>query len=306
LSDVHFTAQVHPAGVSLAVLAVVVLAGVLHAGWNAAAHAITDRMAAQLTIAVAYTFAAVPVAVLATAPRRGAWPFIVASALMHLLYTAQLMRSYRLGDFGHAYPVARAVAPVIVTAYSVALLGERPTWLQWIGLALLCAGIAVVAVARPPGSGRPSRAATLAAVTTGLCIAVYTLIDAVGVRYGASVAGYVGWMFLLQGPADPGLPRRRGPSPADVGEGAPVPRCRPRQRGGVLRGLRGRDLGAGPSSTCHGSRRRDPRNRHRHRRGSRPRPVSRAARSRSHPGRRHRVRRHRDHRWVNRPTAARR
>ena len=200
MSDVHFTAQVHPAGVSLAVLAVVVLAGVLHAGWNAAAHAITDRMAAQLTIAVAYTLAAAPVAVLATAPRRGAWPFIVASALMHLLYTAQLMRSYRLGDFGHAYPVARAVAPVIVTAYSVALLGERPTWLQWIGLALLCAGIAVVAVARPPGSGRPSRAATLAAVTSGLCIAVYTLIDAVGVRYGASVAGYVGWMFLLQGP----------------------------------------------------------------------------------------------------------
>lgn len=200
LSHVHFTAQLHAVGVSVDVLAVVALAGVLHAGWNAAAHSITDRLAAQVTIAVAYTFAAAPVALLAAAPQRGAWPFIIASALMHLVYTAQLMRSYRLGDFGHAYPIARAVAPVIVTAYSVAVLGEHPNPRQWIGVALLCSGIAMVAVGRPPGSSRPSRPASVAAITTGLCIAAYTLIDAVGVRYSHSVAGYVGWMFLLQGP----------------------------------------------------------------------------------------------------------
>lgn len=194
------SAHLPTAGISVGVLGVVALAGVLHAGWNAAAHAISDRVAAQLTIAVAYTLAAAPVAAFALVPQRGAWPFIVASALMHLVYTALLMRSYRLGDFGHAYPVARAVAPVIVTAYSVAVLGEHPAAHQWIGIALLCSGIAVVAVARPPGSGRPSRAASLAAIATGLCIAAYTVTDAVGVRYSASVAGYVGWMFLLQGP----------------------------------------------------------------------------------------------------------
>jgi drug/metabolite transporter (DMT)-like permease len=200
LSDVHIAAQLLTVGGSGYVLIVVALAGVLHAGWNAAAHAITDRVAAQVTIAAAYTLTAVPVAAWAAAPQRGAWPFIVASALMHLAYTAQLMRSYRLGDFGHAYPVARAVAPVIVTAYSVAVLGEHPSARQWLGVALLCSGIAVVAVGRAPGAGRPSRAASLAAITTGFCIAVYTLIDAVGVRRSESVDGYVGWMFLLQGP----------------------------------------------------------------------------------------------------------
>jgi drug/metabolite transporter (DMT)-like permease len=195
LSDVHVTA-----GVSGYVLIVVAFAGVLHAGWNAAAHAITDRVAAQVTIAVAYTLTAAPIAIVAPQPQREAWPYLVASALMHLVYTAQLMRSYRLGDFGHAYPVARAVAPVIVTAYSVAVLGEHPSDRLWIGVAVLCTGIAVVAVGRAPGAHRPSRAASLAAITTGFCIAVYTLIDAVGVRRSESVAGYVGWMFLLQGP----------------------------------------------------------------------------------------------------------
>ena len=200
MSVIDSSAHLPTAGTAAGVLAVVVLAGVLHAGWNVAAHAITDRVAAQLTIAVAYTLAAAPVAVFAVVPRRGAWPFIVASALMHLVYTALLMHSYRLGDFGVAYPVARAVAPVVVTAYSVAVLGEHPAVHQGIGIALLCSGIAVVAVARPPGAGRPSRSATLAAISTGLCIAAYTVIDAVGVRYSDSVAGYVGWMFLLQGP----------------------------------------------------------------------------------------------------------
>ncbi|BBZ28544.1 membrane protein [Mycolicibacterium madagascariense] len=200
MSVIESAAHLPTAGISVGVLVVVVLAGVLHAGWNVAAHAITDRLAAQLTIAGAYTLAAAPVAVFAVAPRRGAWPFIVGSALMHLVYTALLMRSYRLGDFGVAYPVARAVAPVVVTAYSVAVLGEHPAAHQWAGIVLLCSGIAMVAVARPPGAGRPSRSATLAAIATGSCIAAYTVIDAVGVRYSDSVAGYVGWMFLLQGP----------------------------------------------------------------------------------------------------------
>lgn len=195
MSHVHVVA-----GISFDVLGIVALAGVLHAGWNAAAHAITDRMAAQVTIAAAYTIAAAPVAMAAPTPDRGAWPFLVASALMHLVYTAQLVRSYRLGDFGHAYPVARAVAPVIVVGYSVAVLGEHTSARQWIGVALLCLGIAGVAVGRPPGACRPSRSALLAAIGTGCCIAVYTLIDAVGVRRSESIAGYLGWMFLLQGP----------------------------------------------------------------------------------------------------------
>ena len=164
MSHVHVVA-----GISFDVLGIVALAGVLHAGWNAAAHAITDRMAAQVTIAAAYTIAAAPIAMAAPTPDRGAWPFLVASALMHLVYTAQLVRSYRLGDFGLAYPVARSVAPVIVVGYSVAVLGEHTSARQWIGVALLC-------------------------------LAVYTLIDAVGVRRSESIAGYLGWMFLLQGP----------------------------------------------------------------------------------------------------------
>jgi drug/metabolite transporter (DMT)-like permease len=40
-------------------------------------------------------------------------------------------------------------------------------------------------------------------VMTGVVIAAYTTVDGLGVRSAGSVAGYAGWLFLLQGPALP-------------------------------------------------------------------------------------------------------
>jgi drug/metabolite transporter (DMT)-like permease len=50
---------------------------------------------------------------------------------------------------------------------------------------------------------RDARPAVAAAVLTGVVIATYTTLDGLGVRHAGSVAGYAGWLFLLQGPALP-------------------------------------------------------------------------------------------------------
>ena len=48
---------------------------------------------------------------------------------------------------------------------------------------------------------RAARAAVAAAVLTRVAIAAYTTVDGVGVHPpGQTVAGYTGWLFLLQGP----------------------------------------------------------------------------------------------------------
>lgn len=44
-------------------------------------------------------------------PASGAWPYLIASAVIHVAYYILLMRSFRLGDFGQAYPIARGTAP---------------------------------------------------------------------------------------------------------------------------------------------------------------------------------------------------
>lgn len=48
---------------------------------------------------------------LAAVPAAGAWPYLLASSCIHIAYYALLMKSFQLGDFGQAYPIARGTAP---------------------------------------------------------------------------------------------------------------------------------------------------------------------------------------------------
>ena len=185
-------------GVPSSVLGTVVFAGLLHACWNAIAHYIPDRRAGLALIAVAYTVVAVPLTLLSPVPPPAAWPWIIGSVVTHVIYGFCLLRSYRLGDFSHTYPLARAVAPLLVVAVGVTVLGQHPEPHAWVGLGMLCGGIVLVA-AGGQGGGR-SRAATLAAVATGGFIASYTLIDGVGVAQVPTALVYVIWVFALQGP----------------------------------------------------------------------------------------------------------
>jgi drug/metabolite transporter (DMT)-like permease len=186
------------------VVGVVVLAGLLHAGWNAIAHYIPDRRAGLALLAIAYTVVTGPLAIFGPVPPAQAWPWIVASAVVHVGYGFCLLASYRLGDFGHTYPLARAVAPLLVVAVGVGVLGQHLRLQAWVGLGLLCGGIVLVVAGAGcagggGGGGRP-RAATLAAVATGVFIATYTLIDGAGVQHVETATTYVVWMFALQGP----------------------------------------------------------------------------------------------------------
>jgi hypothetical protein len=61
---------------------------------------------------VAYTVVAGVGAVVLGLPPSAAWPFILASALLHVVYTLLLWASYQLGEFSQMYPVARGADPL--------------------------------------------------------------------------------------------------------------------------------------------------------------------------------------------------
>lgn len=143
-------------------------------------------------------------------PSPAAWPYVVASAAVHVVYNLLLLAGYQLGEFSQVYPLARGTGPLVVTLFALLVLDGALPALQLAGILAVCAGlIALVLV-----GGRPGRAqlpAVLAALGTGVTIAGYTIIDGIGVGLGPLLA-YTGWMFLLQGPALPviALVRRRG------------------------------------------------------------------------------------------------
>ncbi|MEU6620699.1 EamA family transporter [Streptomyces litmocidini] len=186
--------------VTLAVL----VAAVTHAGWNAIAHGIKDQLLSFTLISGGGALIGMAVACFVPLPAAGAWPYLLASALLHIGYYALLMRSFSLGDFGQMYPIARGTAPLVVTVLAAVFVHEVPDGWQLLGVAVACAGLTGLALwGIRGGGGRPHWPALLAAGTTGLSIALYTVVDGVGVRASGTPLGYIAWLMVLEGLAIP-------------------------------------------------------------------------------------------------------
>ncbi|GAA3884468.1 EamA family transporter [Streptomyces sp. NPDC003328] len=181
-----------------AVTLAVLLAAVTHASWNAIAHRITDKLVGFTLIAGGGMLIGLAMAVFASFPAPAAWPYLIASAIIHIAYYALLMRSFRLGDFGQAYPIARGTAPLVVTVLAAVFAHEVPDGWAAAGIAVSCAGLTGVALWGLRGR-RPDWAAIGAALATGLTIAAYTVVDGLGVRASGSSLGYIAWLMAIQG-----------------------------------------------------------------------------------------------------------
>ncbi len=179
------------------VTALVLGAALLHASWNAIIKSSRDVMLDTALVAFGASMLSLPLMAAMPIPARTSWPFLAASAGIHVGYFATLARAYRVGDLGHAYPLMRGTAPLLVALFGVALLNELPSTSMWIGIALISAGILGLGLLQ---QGRARRDATLWALANAAIIATYTLVDGAGVRLSGTAAGYVAWMFLLQGP----------------------------------------------------------------------------------------------------------
>jgi drug/metabolite transporter (DMT)-like permease len=194
----------------LSVAAVVLVAAVAHASWNAIAHGIRDQLVAFTLVGAGGALCAVPLVLLSQVPHARSWPYLAASVAVHIAYFVLLMQSYRLGDFSQAYPLARGTSPLVVTILAAVFAGEIPPPAQIAGVLIISAGLMGLVFVGQRREQVP-RAAMAAAFATGLTIASYTTIDGLGVRLSGSPAGYTGWLILCEGPVLPlyALARRR-------------------------------------------------------------------------------------------------
>jgi hypothetical protein len=92
-------------------------AAVLHATWNLILKVSEDRDAAFWAQWLIGAVLSVPVLSVVGLPDRAAWPYLIISAAVQVVYVTGLSRAYTHGDFSLAYPLARAAAPC---------------WLRWV------------------------------------------------------------------------------------------------------------------------------------------------------------------------------
>ena len=193
-----------------AIALAVLFSALLHAIWNSLAHAVGDRLVGFALIGVVESMCGGLMVLVAGLPPAGAWPYIVASAALHVVYNLLLLASYQLGEFSQMYPLARGTSPWLVALVSVVVLGHALPMGQVVGILAISGGLIGLVLA----GGMPRRKdlpALLAALLTGVTIAAYTVVDGGGVMQ-APLLAYIGWMFFLQGPPMAVLAavRRRG------------------------------------------------------------------------------------------------
>ncbi|MFL9876893.1 DMT family transporter [Herbaspirillum rhizosphaerae] len=178
---------------SLAVIALVLCAALLHASWNALLKSSGDRLASLTLMTIGAGIAAIPLVVFTPLPHADAWFYIILSAILHTGYNLFLIRAYRIGDFGQSYPIARGSSPLLVSIGAAIFAGEQMNSYTWIGVGLVSIGIISLAHLKD----RRNLSGPIAAFTTGAFIAAYTVTDGIGARLAGNSISYSGWLFVL-------------------------------------------------------------------------------------------------------------
>lgn len=171
-------------------VALVLVAAVLHAGWNVLLKTSGDPLRTAVRLQAIGTAVLVPF---------GAWAWLahgsptidgggvalaLASGILEAGYFVFLASAYARGDLSLVYPLARGSAPIIAIAVGLGLLGERLSGPALVGVGCIVVGIMLVA--RPwraiRAAGRHHRGAIGFALLTGTMIAAYSTVDRLGVR----------------------------------------------------------------------------------------------------------------------------
>ena len=178
------------------VFAAVLFAAACHAAWNATIKRGLDPLATTVVISVGAALVAAAFLPLVGVPAAASWPWCAASVLIHLFYFAALIESYRAGDLGQVYPIARGSAPLMTATATTVLIGERLGILGWFGIILLVAGVLLLSLRGGRDLARLDRKAVGFALFTAVTICAYSVVDGVGARLAGSANAYTVALFI--------------------------------------------------------------------------------------------------------------
>ncbi len=188
---------------TLPVTLIVLFGALLHASWNALVKSSSDKSLDTALIHVLGGAVAVPLVLLAGLPPLASLPYLAASLIIHIGADIALAGAYRHGDLGMAYPIMRGTAPLLVAIFSGLVIGEYLSTAAWLGIAGISAGVLLLGWSRGMFSDHAHRKALAFALSNAVIIAIYTVVDGLGVRaavhHGGNALQYVATLFLLDG-----------------------------------------------------------------------------------------------------------
>jgi drug/metabolite transporter (DMT)-like permease len=195
LLSLEGTAEGHRMALILALTA-----AFLHAIFGALQKGRHDPWVTRWAIDVCLLLLSLPLLFLVPWPEPHMWPIFLAVMAIHFIYKVLQAMAYTRGAYTVVYPVVRGTGPLFTVFGAWLLFGETFAGTQFLGLAVLLAGIFGLALYNLMFlvTARDTLAPALTyAVATGLMVAVYTTVDAYGIRATANPFTFLAWLFFL-------------------------------------------------------------------------------------------------------------
>jgi len=141
---------------------------------------------------------ALPLALTLPIPPLDIWKVLALSAVVHFTYQIIQAATFTRGDMSVVYPVMRGSAPAITAFFAFLVFAESLTPIEITGLALVV--LALLGFAKPAGARLLQfNAGLFLALLCGIITAVYTVVDAYGMREAPIRLAYIAWFFVIEG-----------------------------------------------------------------------------------------------------------
>lgn len=157
-------------------------------------------------INICYSIVALPLVVFVFPPPPAyIFGMLAVTYFIHFAYEWLAAASYVRGDFTLVYPIARGTSPLIAAALAFFVFSERFEASQWFGLVLLSGSIISLAWAnlrlkqRSAEENKKLIVTIAIAVLTGVMVALFTVLDAYGIRLSGDPFTFLAWFFFFGG-----------------------------------------------------------------------------------------------------------
>ncbi|AKH64281.1 MULTISPECIES: EamA family transporter [Photorhabdus] len=179
-------------------LGLVMVAAIMHAGWNLFVKKDEDKFLSLTVMAVTSSVLCAVLLLFMPGIDVSAWKILIISVPLHAGYRVCLSLGYKYGDMSQVYPIARGATPLLVALISVILLGVHLELTQIAGVVAIALGIMWLTFHAGFPKNNEGRAIGFA-LGTAAFIAVFTLLDSRGARLSGNPFSYVLWLFVLEG-----------------------------------------------------------------------------------------------------------
>jgi len=157
-----------------------------------------DKLMFRAVIGIICCLAALPVALSLPFPPAAVWTVIALSVALHWTYQVCQAAALTHGDMSVVYPVMRGAAPALAGFFAFIFLKETLSPVEITGLLIVTTSII--------GFGWPGKLRNVGwvnalgfALACGALTALYTVVDAQGMRITPIRLSFVAWLFVIDG-----------------------------------------------------------------------------------------------------------